>query len=374
MNVPPNIVVLGPWHERSGTGRACAAYLQALLTTDARVAARPLFFSPAAVDQPPDIDRAEARVVEDPDVVLHLGPPYAWEYLSGPRKRATNVGLFFTETYPLPPAWTTHCNLMDAVVCPSAAQADWCRRTPHFRPPLSVVPVPVDLTRFLRTPPRPAFLPPSADFRFYAVGDFVRRKNWDGLLTAYCRAFRRHDPVELVVKTGGQPGEADAFVRAALGRCGPMPHPKVRVVSHRVGDDELDGLHAHADCYVTASLGEGWQLDAQAAVGFGKTPVVPAWGGLLDAVPAEAGWHVPVHETPCYDGGGVHAPLFSADKTWAAPDLAALASTMRAAFEDAPLRATKAAAGLSVIESFSPEAVGRRLLEALCPRTNAPKP
>lgn len=118
-------------------------------------------------------------------------------------------------------------------------------------------------------------------YRFYYVGAWTQRKNPAGVIRAYLHAFRRDDPVELVLHLGPAPQEEIAL---AIGSAGidATRQAKIRVGLRYVSDEELLELHRANDCFVTASRGEAWNLGAFDAMLAGNHVIAPAGHGSDD--------------------------------------------------------------------------------------------
>jgi len=152
------------------------------------------------------------------------------------------------------------------------------------RVPIHVVPLGVDpavyrpqrrrklpLCRLVSTSKRGAVASPSG-FVFLSVGLMSPRKGFDVVADALEIAFRRTDDVDLVLATTHASQGWDLWVREKFAK------RKVRVwlLEGRFTEHEMSEIYAGADAYVSASIGEGWNLCAQEAAACGLPIVVPA--------------------------------------------------------------------------------------------------
>src|SRR5262249_40906595 len=110
---------------------------------------------------------------------------------------------------------------------------------------------------------------------FYAIGRWDQRKAMFHVVQAFLDAFTGADPVVLVVKTGVR---IEMPPINAWGTNNPMAWTTGWQVAHLVSrygdpariqlevgtwtDDQIAGLHARGDCYVTLARGEGWGIGA----------------------------------------------------------------------------------------------------------------
>lgn len=214
-------------------------------------------------------------------------------------------------------------------------------------------------------------------YRFYYIGAWTARKNVDGIIRAYLRAFTADDDVELVIQSHSAPESACHVAQLSSG-LGDKPMPTIRFSNRRMSHDEIAVLHREANCFVTASRGEAWNLPAFDALlarrhviapgGMGSdeflkgtsadlygSRIAPAHGEvrLVDAPDVPAGYGV-AH----YVG---HQGL-SVRSDWRDPDICELADMMASAY----------AARLSHLQvkydpclRFGRVAVGRRIADLL---------
>jgi len=118
-------------------------------------------------------------------------------------------------------------------------------------------------------------------FRFYYVGAWTARKNPAGLVRAFAYAFAGRSDVELVLQCAGARPEAINGVAAstalrALDLVGVRP-----ALTHKT-DAEILALHRSADCFVTATRGEAWNLPAFDAMLAGRHVISPRGMGSDD--------------------------------------------------------------------------------------------
>lgn len=145
--------------------------------------------------------------------------------------------------------------------------------------PVAAIGQPPDLTDFatLGRAPRRAGEP----FTFLHVSSGFPRKGLGVLLAAWARAFRRGDPVRLVIKTfPNADSEAAARIAAIWDR---LPDcADVEVIYRDLGQDALLDLYRRADAVVSPSRGEGYNLPAIEAMAAGIPLIVTGHGGHLD--------------------------------------------------------------------------------------------
>jgi len=103
---------------------------------------------------------------------------------------------------------------------------------------------------------------PSDHYAFYYVGAWNDRKNVDGLVRAfaYCVA-QKVEPFRACLILQCPKADQRRYLRAAAATGIDLSH-HVDFRSREISDDEVWKLHRRADCFVTASRGEAWNLGA----------------------------------------------------------------------------------------------------------------
>lgn len=375
-----NTLVIGPF-DGTGYGGASTDLALALDACGAHVVCRRL--------------RLDGRDYEPPARLRTLlGHPHARPYdaclqvlLPHQMRRAPfpTFGYFFWETdHFRNSSWPRALDRLDGVIVPAGSTRNACTAS-GVRPPVRVVPLPADVSRYERDcEPLPALAKVDAH-KFYTVGEFTPRKDLKSVLTAYYLEFRRSESVHFVVKAdkpGVAPGEfQNEFARwnhklkesLKLHR-DPDRYPPVTLVNQRLTDDEMVRLHRSCDTFVQASRGEGWGRVGFDAMALGRTPVVPLHTGYLAWADESVVYAVGSASTNCSGAVDSFCDLYRGDEEWRQADIGGLRRAMRLAFADEALRRAKARAGLARAYQFSYEAVGPRLLEVLTCRATSTGP
>lgn len=200
-------------------------------------------------------------------------------------------------------------------------------------------------------------------FRFYSVGTWGERKNMLGVLRAYLHAFTKRDRTQLMMLID----EVDFdVVRSVIAYSG-IPAgqlPALFIPDHKLSEREMVELHGTADCFVSATRGEGFGLGLFEAAVMGRKVITPLWGGHSDFLDDYAGAHaVGYHLTPCFGG----ATGTNAKQLWAEPDLEGLANVMRSVYEDRePMNAELAREERTSLERrFGYDTIGPMLADKL---------
>lgn len=193
----------------------------------------------------------------------------------------------------------------------------------------------------------PEVIGPSRPYRFLHVGAWNERKNTAGVVKAYLHAFDARDNAILLL-AGGVRSEHVAALVATSG----MPsdaRPKIIVRSEPLSEVDLVAMHAGADCYVSATRGEGWGLGLFEAAICNRSIISPFQGGQLDFLEnyrhleSIHGTYQPVFPTPHSHridqaAGTVTATVdlprgVTCKQKWFEPNLTEISSRMRLAYD-----------------------------------------
>lgn len=213
--------------------------------------------------------------------------------------------------------------------------------------------------------------------RFLHIGKWEPRKAQDRLVLAFMQAFRPRE-AKLVVKTGsgffrktdeGYPQSPFKALERALEDQAVkdngwtrevLESPDaggLRVFTDRRSDGDIDRLHQWADCYVSLSHAEGWDMPAFDACLQGTLLLSTRSGGPEAFAPADTLW-VPtsglIPTDPCYGWGESSYWDFSQE----AAVQALLLAAGRVMDEGPAQQSAARAARQSAMRRFSPRTVG----------------
>ncbi len=169
---------------------------------------------------------------------------------------------------------------------------------------------------------------------------FPARKNPLGVLRAFQAAFARDDErVGLVIKSTGSK-EHFPEVRAAIAHAARLD-PRIVVMEKTLTRDEISGLIAACDSYVSLHRSEGFGLGMVESMSFAKPVIGTDFSGSTDFLSQATGYPVPCQLRSVRDG----EYLYSEGQVWAEPDMAAAAQTMATVFSKPRKAAERGAAG-----------------------------
>ena len=278
--------------------------------------------------------------------IFHLNPPELLAALAclGPKQLVgPRYGYWAWELPRAPGRWRRDAALVDEVWAPS-------RYTAHAltgaAAPVRVVPHPLFLEDYANI----VAAPRQHAFEGVSVFDFnssLARKNPQGAMVAWTRAFGGHEDCVLTLKT--QNGALFPDRLAALRASAP---PNVRIVDEVWPYEQVKSLIAGADVLVSLHRAEGFGLTPAEAMALGAPVVATAWSGVLDFMDATCALMVPSTPTPVADPQGVYR-----GQAWADPDLDAAAQALvRLRTEQGLARRLAEAARARIAERLSPQA------------------
>ena len=307
--------------------------------------------------------RPKARV---DTTVLHTMPEW-WSVFRRQLGPGTYIGHTVWELEQLPSDWQGDLHAVDALWVPT----EWNRRTfesEGVRRPISSVP------HVITTDPveEPPIEIPDGVTVFSTVASWHPRKRPDWAVEAYARAFRRDDPVLLIVKTDPRtdawPATSDLeqmtwWQLLKVLRRHESP-PEVMLVNERLSDAQVNGLLARSDCFVSLACSEGWGLGVFDAATLGTPVITTGYGGHLEYLGNDHPGLVPAVMMPV--GEVANSPHFEPGMMWGEADLDIAAAMLRevvAGDSQAVVQAPAVAERLRI--TYSPEAVGQRVVSLL---------
>jgi 2-polyprenyl-3-methyl-5-hydroxy-6-metoxy-1,4-benzoquinol methylase/glycosyltransferase involved in cell wall biosynthesis len=166
---------------------------------------------------------------------------------------------------------------------------------------------------------------PEDRFVFLFIYDFfstLARKNPIGLIDAFTRAFEPDEGPVLVLKSiNGDKWPAEfERVRAAA-----AAHPDIHVVDGFVPVEQVKGLTALSDCYVSLHRSEGFGLTIADAMALARPAIATRYSGNLTFMNDENSYLVDAGIATVESG----IPNYPAGSVWADPDLDQAAALLR---------------------------------------------
>ncbi|MET3527122.1 glycosyltransferase [Phenylobacterium koreense] len=211
----------------------------------------------------------------------------------------------------------------------------------------------------VRTVPHPLFMEDYRDVRpaereagFLAVTLFdfkssAARKNPDGMIAAFAKAFPGDPSARLVIKTQN----AQAFP-AVFERLRAAAPDNVEILDASWPYEQVKSLIASADVLLSLHRAEGFGLTMAEAMALGTPVIGTGWSGNIDFMDETCALLVPSAPIPVEDQQGIYK-----GQNWAEPDIDAAAAALRRLRADPDLAARLSTAGQRrVLERLSPQA------------------
>ena len=194
--------------------------------------------------------------------------------------------------------------------------------------PIRVFPLPVRIPEPMDPPDRAtAGLPEGYLFMFsFDFNSTVARKNPDGVIEAFRRAFPQPSDPQLVIKTINGHRHLPELERL---RAITADRNDITIYDGFLPTEQRDAWARAADCYVSLHRSEGFGLTMAEAMAMGKPVIATAYSANLDFMNEDVAFLVPVTEWRLEAQAGPY-PVGS---LWADPDLDAAAAFMRRAAE-----------------------------------------
>ena len=340
-----------------GLGEAARLYVAALraagVPVQTTVVTAPLPDAPDAVRKEAEFDDHAESVDPRFNVVCVNAPELprfyhdvAPGFFAGKR----TIGVWAWETDRVPDDWEWSFSAVDEIWAYSDYVVEVLGAASDV--PVRRVPLPV-VAPEITVPPPDLGLPDR--FTFLTLFDFystLQRKNPEGLIAAFGRAFRPGEGPQLLVKSFNgdyKPEQLERIQKAAEG------HPDIHVVDRYVTRAEKDALIQAADCYVSLHRSEGFGLPLAESMALGKPVIATGYSGNLDFMTEENSWLVRHGMTEV----GPEGENYPAEGRWAEPDVEHAAELMRAVWENDDERERRAARGREdVLRELSMERVG----------------
>jgi len=325
----------GPFLDNSGYGKAARGNILALHNAGVPLTLSPISFEECRPDlgEEGNIIRSLMNKNIEYNVNFIHSTPEHWASRVIPN--CVNVGFTIWETDKLHDSWPGYINeAVDKVI----VGCEWNRdvfKDSGVTVPIGVVPHGITMSEFDNIKPY-NIKGVTDEFMFYSIFQWQTRKNPEDLIKAYWHAFSGQDDVVLALKTyryGYSDTEKDAVRQSilALKKSMPMKHyPKIVLIPNMLSEDEIRGLHARGDCYISLDRGEGFGLSGLSAGAVGNPIIVTGYGGVKEYAKHDNSYLVDYSLTPV--SGMPQSLWYTGNMLWAQPNLTDAMDKMRSVY------------------------------------------
>jgi len=236
-----------------------------------------------------------------------------------------NIGLWYWEQEQFPLRWHSSFDYYDEIW----VVTEFTRAAIAAVSPIPVVKMTYPLHEVsVETADRSKFGIADRDFVFLFTFDFfstMQRKNPEGIIRAFRRAFDRRERVTVVLKSIN--AHADRMAREFL--AAEAKGLNVVFIDEHFTPGELNGLFALSDCYISLHRSEGLGLGMAQAMSLGKPVIATGYSGNLEFMNPGNSFLVRYEYTELSEQAGFYQPGLR----WAEPDIDDAARLMRFVFD-----------------------------------------
>lgn len=373
-----NALFIGPYRQNDGWGMATRDYIKAIGTQINNITTRPTYFIPNVIEPDNQILGYEKSHYDSYDVVFQKTLPHC---IAINKKIKKNVGLFVLETNNLSRSICIKTlNELDEICVPSKQEAK-CLKLSGVTTKIKIVSQPIDVDFFHKHSEHKVnlgSLTRKNSFKFYSIGEYIERKNFRDLVIAFHMAFKNIDNVSLVIKTsksGMSQKQAYDFITQEFDAIKKSlnikkQYQKELIITERLTDEDMVGLHNSCDCFVMPSHGESFCRPAAEALMLGKTPIVTDNTGMIDFVNNENGFVISSKKSPVILNQRTLSDdfdIYNANEYWYEPNIYSLKEAMLKVFnmakKDKEAYNNKKKIGIDSSEQFKYETIGHKICD-----------
>jgi glycosyltransferase involved in cell wall biosynthesis len=372
-----NALFIGPYRQTDGWGMASKDYIKAIATKIPNITARPIFFINNSSEPDQQIIQYENSIYSSYDIIFQKTLPHCIAPIkNGPK----NVGLFVLETNNISKSICIHnLNNIDEICVPSK-QEELCLKKSGVKTKIKVVSEPIDIDMYKNNANYKLSISglPEKAFKFYCIGEYVERKNFADLIIAFHLAFKDTDNVVLVIKSsvpGASQSQSVSIIKDDIAEIKKKMnikqyYKKEFIISDRLSDIDIIGLHNTCDCLVMPSYGEAFCRPAAEGLILGKTPIVTDHTGMADFIDNNNGFLINSHKQPVMLKQRTLSndfDIYNAYEYWYKPNVYSLIENMQKIYtmykNDRKAYEAKREIGISSINQFSYETIGKKICD-----------
>lgn len=386
------IAYVSVYRDNTGYAQSAIDNILAIEKAGYDIACRPIRMSNPRPGQRCIIEYLENGDLKNVDIIIEHNLPHSFEKKEGIK----TVAFFDWETNTVCRTWIDSCNKLDEIWVPNIQQKSACLNS-SINVPIKILQHSVNLKKY-ENKPKPLDIPILKDkCVFYFIGENTRRKNIAGLIRGYYAAFTEKEDVALIIKTSS-PGHnsqqtmqlMQKFIsdikKATHMHADEKNYPPILVLTEYLSEEQLAQLHVSSNIFVSCSHGEGGNLEAMDAMGWGNPVILSNFGFHPELCYEQAkmywepeketfrhpgeidcGWLIPGTLTYCFGQLNGSGEMYTGREKWFDPEMPSFVDILKKAYlewQDKSLDKR----GLAVkerIKCFSYENVGKIIKELL---------
>lgn len=371
-----NALFIGPYRQADGWGMASRDYIRAIGTQIKNLSTRPTYLTSSNTQPDSQILKYENSHFKNYDIVFQKSLPHC---IAVNKQIKKNVGIFASETNDISKSVSIHnLNNLDEICVPST-QEQKSLISSGVTTPIKVVSEPIDTVMYGSNKSHKIELPSKnidKCFKFYSIGEYIERKNFIDLVTAFHLAFELSDNVALVIKTqisGMSDVESKKIITESFNKLKTkLNHRSIYkqevIICDRLSDLDLLGLHNSCDCFVMPSYGEAFCRPAAEALVLGKTPIVTDNTGMTDFINKDNGFIINSRKEPVIINNRTLTKdfdIYNANEYWYRPNIYSLMESMKKVYhmhkKSKQEYKYKQQIGIESLEQFSYETIGKKI-------------
>jgi len=309
---------------------------------------------------------AESQDMPDPDIHIH----YCLPPLARMNPNWKNILWSMWETTKYPNEWVPAINASTAFFAGCKA-LEKSAKDAGIKVPIMHVTPPIDTDMWCPEGEKIALEGATKDqVMFMYVANWIPRKNFWDLMTAFCCEFTGQKDVVLVIKTWG--GDNSVGFKNMVGdqtkrhlhSLHDIDRPKVLLINDVMDESQLVKLMRTCDVYCSASYGEGFDLPMIQAMSLEKTIVATPFLSHGDYLNEHNSILTKYSLMPVQ---GAEVPNYHANQMWSRPDVKSFMGGLRAAYETVKEEDNRRgrAARKTVLEEYSAEKRINHLIEQI---------
>lgn len=337
-----NGLFIGPYRQNDGWGMAAKDCIKAISTQMPNLTTRPIYFIAQNSDPGNEIVEYENSLYKSYDIVFQNTLPHC---ITINKKIKKNVGLFFLETNNISKSICVKTlNQLDEILV-SSKQEEKSLRESNVTTKIKVISQPLNID-FIEKHKNHTFNfgTKNSSFRFYTICEYIERKNIKDLLIAFHLAFKNTDNVSLVIKTN-KPGMNSRDAKQEIEKDINEIKKKLNIkqfykrdilITDRLSDEDMIGLHNSCDCFVMPSYGEAFCRPAAEALVLGKTPIVTDNTGMTDFINKDNGFIISSKKSPVILDARTLSndfDTYNANEYWYQPNIYSLIQCMKQVYD-----------------------------------------